>query len=170
MPGCAVYTDSAQNDQKIDDRNTFADIPGVQVKDDLSAANDGSNDEMSHISGDWESLGSELQHVDIQPVFDEYDFNGDFVPVKPSDVVMSAADILNRTHCMPGINYQDALAAYDLRESYMQRHLSSLASQAESTELNAKDFNTQSCNVWKTDDASLYPDTSNKVSGGNNVY
>ena len=65
MPGCAVYTDSAQNDQKIDDRDTIAaDIPGVQVKDDLSAANDGSNDEQSHM-GDWASLSSELQHVDI---------------------------------------------------------------------------------------------------------
>lgn len=64
MSGCAVYTDSAQNDQKIDDRDTIADHPGVQVKDDLSAANDGSYDEHSHM-GDWASLSSELQHVDI---------------------------------------------------------------------------------------------------------
>lgn len=68
--------------------------------------------------------------------------------------------------------YETALAAYDLRESYMQRHLSPLASQAERTELNAKEFNTKSCNVWKTDDISLYPDSSNIVSGqkNNNIY
>ena len=157
---------SERNDLKIDDRNTIAaDIPGVQVRDDLSEANDGSYEENSHVN-DWDSLSGELQHVDIKPVFDEYDFKGELVPALPEDVVMSAS-ILNQTNCSPGIKYEDTYAPYDLRESYMQRHLSPLASKAEATELNTKDFNTKSCNVWKTDDLSLYPDTSNKVSGQN---
>ena len=95
----------------------------------------------------------------------------------PEEVVLptTAGSILNHTDCSaiePHLKYEDAIAAYDLRESYMQRHLSPLASQAEQTELNAKAFNTKSCNVWKTDDISLYPDSSNEVSGkkNNNIY
>ena len=153
VAGCSssAYMNSDKTDDKIVKRDLdAADIPGVMigglVKDDaLSNANDGSymTDEEEEVAVDqhedtpnWASLGDgELKHVDIQPVFDEYDFNGDLVPAMPEDVVLSPSasgnSILNQTDCMAvdHINkYETALAAYDLRESYMQRHLSPMAS------------------------------------------
>ena len=76
----------------------------MHTKDDLSAANDGSHDENSHISA-WASLSSELQHVDIQPVFDSYNFKGELVPAHPENVVMSPTDTLNHTDCL-GLTYE----------------------------------------------------------------
>lgn len=51
----------------------------------------------------------------------------------------------------------EAYIAYDMRESFLQRQASSLAQQAETTELATKDFTTKSINMWKTDELSLYP-------------
>lgn len=183
VPDCSAFN-SEKNDEKIDDRNLDAAyIPGVMIRDNLSDANDGSYDSDGEDlvengnNDDWTNIvNSELDHVDIQPVFDEYDFNGNLMKAMPDDVVLptTTGSILNHPDCasLGQIKYEDAIAAFDLRESYMQRHLSPLASQAEQTELNTKQFNTQSCNVWKTDDISLYPDSTNEVTGqkNNNIY
>jgi len=64
--------------------------------------------------------------------------------------------VINQTHT--GMTLQDAYVAFDMRESYLQRHASSLALEAEMTELQTKDFTTRSCNMWKSDDMSLYPE------------
>ena len=53
---------------------------------------------------------------------------------------------------------QEAYVAFDMRESYLQRHASPLALQAaDATELETKEFTTKSFNMWKTDEISLYP-------------
>ena len=55
---------------------------------------------------------------------------------------------------------QEAYVAFDMRESYLQRHASPLALQAaDATELETKEFTTKSFNMWKTDEISLYPHT-----------
>ena len=64
---------------------------------------------------------------------------------------------MNRT-AAGGLTLEEAYVAFDMRESYLQRHASEMALQAEMTELQTKDFTTRSCNVWKSDDMSLYPE------------
>lgn len=65
--------------------------------------------------------------------------------------------IMNQTHA--GITLEDAYVAFDMRESYLQRHASSLGMESEMVELQTKDFSTRSCNVWKSDEMSLYPES-----------
>jgi len=90
--------------------------------------------------------------------------------VANQDTVVLPTGSQNKTNCPTDSSIEDAYAMYDMRESYMQRHLSPLASQAEATELNTKDFHTKSCNMWKSDDLSLYPEAQNSVSGSKNIY
>ena len=65
---------------------------------------------------------------------------------------------------------EEAYVAFDLRESFLQRHSSPMAMQADSTELNMKDFKTKSCNVWKTDDMSLFPQEVTTCANSDNIY
>ena len=57
-------------------------------------------------------------------MFDDYSFSGEIVPANPNEVLLPT-QILNQTNSS-GI--ADAYTAFDLRESYLQRHLSPLAS------------------------------------------
>ena len=57
-------------------------------------------------------------------MFDDYNFSGEIVPANPNEVLLPT-QILNQTNSS-GI--ADAYTAFDLRESYLQRHLSPLAS------------------------------------------
>lgn len=45
-----------------------------------------------------------------------------------------------------------------------------MAMQADATELEMKDFKTKSCNVWKTDDLSLFPQEVSSCTDSENVY
>ena len=56
---------------------------------------------------------------------------------------------MNRTN--QGISIEEAYMAFDMRESYLQRHASPMGMQADTTELQMKDFTTKSCNVWKAE-------------------
>jgi hypothetical protein len=52
----------------------------------------------------------------------------------------------------------DTYLALDLRESYLQRQTASLISgQPESTFLTTNDFQTKTCNVWRSEDPDLFP-------------
>ena len=111
--------------------------------------------------------------MDFQPVFpDEFavneTFSSGFVPAKPEEVQQGSNSILNRT--TSGMTLEEAYVAFDLRESYLQRHASPMAMQADSTELNMKDFKTKSCNVWKTDDMSLFPQEVTSCANSENIY
>ena len=100
---------------------------------------------------------------DMQPLFDEYDFAGNLVPAMlPLENKMEQSGnkngILNQSNT--GMTLQEAYVAFDMRESYLQRHASPLALQAaDATELETKEFTTKSFNMWKTDEISLYPHT-----------
>ena len=65
--------------------------------------------------------------------------------------------ILNNRNTGKGVTLSEAYIAYDMRESFLQRQASSLALQAETTEMVTKDFATKSINIWKTDELALYP-------------
>ena len=102
----------------------------------------------------------------MQPLFDEYDFAGNLVPAMlPLDHNNNKIEksgqknsILNKSNT--GMTLQEAYVAFDMRESYLQRHASPLALQAaDTTELETKEFTTKSFNMWKTDEISLYPQT-----------
>ena len=104
------------------------------------------------ISSVDESWDIEASVEDLHAPFSEYDFEGNLVPVKPSELQAEQAassSIMNRTNA--GITLEEAYWAFDMRESYLQRHASPMGMQADTTELQMKDFTTKSCNIWKSE-------------------
>jgi len=76
------------------------------------------------IANDW----SLEQEADFQPSFEEYDFAGDLMPATPEQVKQpshSYNGILNKTNT--GMTLEEAYVAFDMRESYLQRHASPMA-------------------------------------------
>jgi hypothetical protein len=68
----------------------------------------------------------------------------------------------SKKECKPDPNHHFSLAdtylALDMRESYLQRQTASLISgQPESTFLTTNDFQTKTCNVWRSDDPDIFP-------------
>lgn len=111
-----------------------------------------------------------------QDLMKEYNFAGELVPARPNSISSPASwsgnSILNRTST--GVTLEEAYVAYDMRESFLQRHASSMVMQADRTELVTKDFTTKSCNMWRTDDMALYPDqpvvSSCSATDSSNIY
>lgn len=120
-------------------------------------------DNVSEHNSEW----SFEQDAQFNPSFDEYDFHGDLVPAKP-ETVRYENRILNRT--VAGLTLEEAYIAYDMRESFLQRHASPLANQSDTMELQTKDFMTRSSNIWKTDDMSLYPEPGSCDESTVNIY
>jgi len=72
-----------------------------------------------------------------------------------------------------GLTLEEAKMAFNMRESFIQRHVTPMSTMADATELSTKDFTTKSCNMWKSSDAtdlSLYPELSNKQCDSANIY
>ena len=61
--------------------------------------------------------------------------------------------------CKPNPNHyfslSDTYMAYDVRESYLQRQ--SVGTPAETTYLTTGEFQTKTCNVWRSDEQEIYP-------------
>jgi len=109
------------------------------------AKNDLQLDTFEVVEGDdWPSLYNALDSDYV----DEYASAGDFVPANPEQV--RPTNIVNRTNT--GMTLEEAYVAYDMRESFIQRHVSSMGMQADQTELETKDFKTKSCNQWRSND------------------
>lgn len=53
---------------------------------------------------------------------------------------------------------EEAYVAFDMRESYLQRHASPMAKYSDQTDLKIKDFSTSTSNMWRTDEFDLFPD------------
>ena len=122
----AACTTSLDGEKREADELRFAGQSyGSQVldtEDILSEANFGSCDENSYIN-DWVNLDNE-EIDDLEPSFNDYGFTGELAPAKIEQVVMPNG-ILNKTNT--GMTLEEAYVAYDLRESYLQRHMSPLA-------------------------------------------
>lgn len=103
---------------------------------------------------DW-SMDVNVLEDDPNPVYDEFAHSGDLVPARTSQL-HTQNNILNRTHS--GVTLEEAYVAFDMRESYLQRHASPLARYSDTTDLQMKDFATKTNNMWKTDEAGLFPD------------
>lgn len=63
------------------------------------------------------------------------------MPAKFEDV-RPPTSIVNKTH--NSMTLEEAYVAYDMRESFLQKHVSSIAVDADTTELETKDFKTKS--------------------------
>lgn len=105
------------------------------------------------VEEDWSMDVNVLDDPD--PVYDEFAHSGDLVPARQSQL-HTQNSILNRTHS--GVTLEEAYVAFDMRESYLQRHASPLARYSDTTDLHMKDFATKTNNMWKTDEAGLFPD------------
>lgn len=54
-------------------------------------------------------------------------------------------------------NLNDIYQTFDLRDSYLQRQAMPLAAQADSIMLRTDDYETRTCNIWRSQDQSLAP-------------
>jgi hypothetical protein len=119
--------------------------------------------QQQHVDEDW-SMDVNTEENDLRPAYDEYAFSGDLVPAKPSQVLPphQGNGILNRTSS--GITLEEAYVAFDMRESYLQRHASPMALYSDTTDLYMKDFATKTSKVWKTNETALYPEYSSCAS------
>lgn len=98
------------------------------------------------------------------PQIEEMPFSGDYAPAKPEQVHPSTR-IMNRTSA--GLTLDEAFVAFDLRESFLQRHASPMAMHAEATDLETKNFATKSVNMWSSPDQSLQPANRSCAAEGN---
>ena len=69
-----------------------------------------------------------------------------------------ANSIVNRTSSAAGLTLDEAYKAFDMRESYLQRHASPMARYSDQTDLKINDFSTRTNNMWRSDDLGLFPD------------
>ena len=75
---------------------------------------------------EWSIISSPDSSFTMKPTYSEYDFPGDMVPANPADLIRETMNpVMNQTHT--GLTLSDAYVAFDMRESYLQRHASSLA-------------------------------------------
>ena len=56
------------------------------------------------------------------------------------------------------MSIEDAYVAYDMRESYLQRHASPMSRYSDQTDLQIKDFSTKTSNMWRSEEFGLFPD------------
>ena len=66
--------------------------------------------------------------------------------------------LMNNSSVANGLTLEDAYHAFDLRESYLQRHASPLGKESIQTDLKINDFSTSTKNMWRSDDLELFPD------------
>ena len=78
------------------------------------------------------------------------------VPAKLNEV--NSFNYNNQTSHLPSVNIEDAYVAFDMRESYLQRHASPMARFSDQTDLSIKDFSTKTTNMWRSDEFNLFPD------------
>ena len=70
----------------------------------------------------------------------------------------TATSIVNRTTAGAGMSIEELNAAFDMRESYLQRHSSPVGKYSDQTDLKINDFSTSTKNMWRSDDLGLFPD------------
>jgi len=92
---------------------------------------------------------------ELHPDHDEYGQSSELSQGEPSQM-RNKNNILNRTHA--GMTLEETYAALDMRESYLQRHTSSVAQHSETTTLQMKEFGTKTDKVWRADAANLFSD------------
>jgi len=54
---------------------------------------------------------------------------------------------------MHHFSIDDTYLTYDMRDSYLQRQATPLANQADSIIINNKDYETKTCNIWRSADS-----------------
>ena len=86
----------------------------------------------------------------------EYSIYRNMVPAKLNEV--NSFNYNNQTTHLPSVNIEDAYVAFDMRESYLQRHASPMARFSDQTDLSIKDFSTKTTNMWRSDEFNLFPD------------
>lgn len=112
-------------------------------------------------SNDWSMENLDDRSYDAGYDADQYAL--DLVPAKPeadSSLQVNASSIMNRTTAAAGMTLEEAYVAFDMRESYLQRHASPMARYSDQTDLQINDFSTRTSNMWRSDDMNLFPDYS----------
>lgn len=106
------------------------------------------------VDSEW-SLDMNVEEA-MEATFDNYQtWTGDNVPAKPEQVHKNT--VLNKNST--GMTIEEAYVAYDMRESYLQRHASPMARYSDATDLTTKEFSTKTRNMWQTDELGLYPES-----------
>ena len=109
---------------------------------------------------DWEMQNESSLNLDDAKNSQLYaGFSNQLIPVFDSQPKKNCKEETNHHFSL-----SDTYLAYDMRESYLQRQAAtSISGQAGTTYLTTNEFSTNTCNVWRSQDPEIFPQTSNQL-------